>query len=400
MKKYWKSVLIVLVILLSISTFYISSALSAGQHPEFTIHKQSGEEQEIDSLVLEGAYQPSPSSSSLLKITADEAAYRSQSGAASLIASPPAMIQELQEEHRAFMRGKSPSINSYFENNVFLAYAETEFESDAAGIHDFTFAVSLLEKNDGSITSAHIEVPDSAKYDWISVEDVQMIDHKLVLITQNMFFHHGKHMDEKHKYTIDLASQKITSSEPIISVSEGQQDNSSVSVRLVPTNPMQANDYLILLKSEAKASGPEEVTEEIQEIISYNLLTKEKEAINLPEGLQLEEHDISFFDGSTIYFAKQDNQQVTITPYSIIENQTQKEIKLNFSPAKKEAQLPMITVKDGKLYAVSSFVNTENNGKIAVVDLQTSETVYTGELAANNPLEKEQELYIYSMYVE
>src|SRR5699024_10783695 len=55
MQKYWKLITVTIVIVLGIGTFYILKAVTAAQYPDFIIEKVSGDEAEIDDIVLQGS---------------------------------------------------------------------------------------------------------------------------------------------------------------------------------------------------------------------------------------------------------------------------------------------------------------------------------------------------------
>ena len=61
MKKYWQFIATITIIVLSIGTFYVTSTMSAESHPEFVIKTISGNAEEINALVFEGAYTSSMS---------------------------------------------------------------------------------------------------------------------------------------------------------------------------------------------------------------------------------------------------------------------------------------------------------------------------------------------------
>src|SRR5690625_7285073 len=56
MKKYWILIVISIVMVASIGTFYIQSALAMSNMPEVTIEKKQGDAKEIDSLLMNGYY--------------------------------------------------------------------------------------------------------------------------------------------------------------------------------------------------------------------------------------------------------------------------------------------------------------------------------------------------------
>lgn len=404
MKKYWKSTAIIAVIVLSIGTFYVNSALSATQHPEFVINNQSGNAEEIKSLVLQGSYHEERNMNyANLKITADGSDNRSDGSIIDQIfGSPAPMIMKLQEEHRHFMRGKGYAIESFFENNQLLAFAEVEYKMGSLSSRDFKFAISILDKGDGSTTSFTINVPDSTGVDYIIVEDVQMVDNKLKLITQNMIRANDKFSTEKRIYTIDVSAKQVSSQETIISIPD-QSDDTHVDARLIKTNPTREYEKLLFLKTESKITQQREsdhVEQSNRELISYNLRTKEKETIDLPENLI--ENQMSFFDGSIIYLTEFSEQQLIVTPFSVETNQVVDEFTVELTGATNSMESPIMTVKDGKLFATTMITDVKAKARVIVVDLSTGETLFTGEVEMKDaPKDMEEfELYIHNMSVK
>jgi hypothetical protein len=407
MKKYWKFAAILMVIVLSIGTFYVNSATSAEQYPEFVIQKQSGDADEIKPLVLDGSYTDTSAMnyvSTNLKITADGSTYNSRTFLNQVIGQPSPMIKELQEEYRTFMRGKTSQVSSFFEDNQLLAYADVDFNMGSLRLHDFKFDISVLSKDDGKIESFTVEVPDGGDLEDVYVEDVQMVKDELNLITQNMKKNNIDFFYEKHIYTIDMANQKIINHEAIIQVPEGQ-DDTRIDVQLIRTSPKKANDHLIMVKTEKKViEDSESKREEVinQELISYNLATKEKEKINVPN-LRLDENQLSFFNGSTIYFMTLDGQELVVTPYSLADNQVGQAYRIQLSGEKGIVHGQMTTVKDGKLYVASSQMspNLNINADVIVADVKTGEILFKGQLALKDSSKEKGhfELYIHEIFV-
>ena len=404
MKKYWKFTSIIAVIVLSIGTFYVNSAMSAIQYPEFVINKKSGNAEEIKSLVLEGAYHEGGSMnyvSTNLQITPDGSEYRNGSSLLDLVIGRPApMIQELQEEYRNFMRGKGQNLDSFFENNKLLAYAEVK-QVDPLTSNDFKFVISILDKDDGNTTSYNIKVPDSSVVEYILVEDVQVVDNELKMITQNMTNENEKHYNEKHIYTLDISTGTISNNETIFSIPN--QYDTHIDAHLIKTNPKQANENLIFLITQSKMIQHEESDmngETSRELISYNIKTTEQKTIELPKSLK--EHQISFFDGSTIYFSKLSEQNLVVTPFRIKNDQAGNEFTLKLSNETSNTEPPNIIVKDSKLYLSTQLTNLTTKASVAVFDVKTGQTLYEGEVERKDPPKnmEEFELYIYEVSVK
>lgn len=77
MKRYWKLIAIVTVIVLTIGTFYVNSALSAGSYPEIVFKKESGNEELVEPLILGGNYFADNIGHGL-ELTAEEATFEGE----------------------------------------------------------------------------------------------------------------------------------------------------------------------------------------------------------------------------------------------------------------------------------------------------------------------------------
>lgn len=406
MKKYWKFTSIIAVIVLSIGTFYVSSANSATQFPEFVINKKSGDAEEIKSLELEGFYHKGGSMSyvnNYLKITSDGSEYRKGSSIIdSVIGHPAPMIQELQENYRKFMRGKGQSVDSFFVNKKRIAYAEVKYKTGSITNRDFKFDLSIVDKETGHTSSFTIEVPDSSAIKHMFVEDVQVVDNELHVITHNNTRKNKKYFNEKHIYSFDTSTGDINSNETVLSIPE-QQDNDYTFANLIQTNPNQANEKLVFIKTQDKMIQEEEsdrVEKTIQQLIYYNLKTKEKEILEFPGSL--EEYQNSFFDGSTIYLSKVSEGNLVVTPYNIENDLVGNEWTIQLSNEISNEEPPIIFTKDGKLYVTTHITNFETKASITIIDLKTSDTIYQGEVIRKDlPKSDEQfEFYIYNMIVK
>jgi len=408
MKKYWKFTATIAVIVFSIGAFYVNSALSAPQYPEFAIQTQSGDVEEIESLVLEGGYHEGyvmSYTNTHFKITSEGSEYRDGGSLIDQVRGQPSpIIKDLQKKHRDFMRGKGQNIDLFFENDMLLAYADVKYNMSASPSRDFKFDISILNKDDGKATSFNMNVPDTSVADYIYIEDVQLIGNELKLITHNTIRKNESYFNEQHIYTLDISAGTITSNEKIFSIPQ-EQGNSYVDARLINTNPLQANENIVFLTTqnnfiqEEGSDGFKESSSSI-ELLSYNLKTQEKETIELPESLK--DSQVSFLDDSTIYFSEFSEQSLVVTPYSIEDNQAGSEFTIQLSDAiSNEGPPPIIIVKENKLYAVSSISDFKTNASVAVINAKTGESLYEGEVVSKNIPKSTQEfeLYIYELSV-
>ncbi|WP_407268467.1 hypothetical protein [Radiobacillus sp. PE A8.2] len=388
MKKYWKSISISVIIVLSIGAFYVNTALSAEQYPAFVIETQSGDSTEIKPLVLEGFYIDNYSRTNV-KITSEGSTFNSNTFLNLIIGQPDERIKKLQEEYRGFMRGKIGSINRYFEDKQQLVYAEVDYKRDSGRMSDFTYDISLLNKEGGDSNDFTVKVPNNGELDYVNVDDVRLIENELYLLTRNSIRKNDNYYYENHMYTIDIANQTITNHELLIEYSDGQgnQGDTYNNVEVVGTSRTTANEHVILLKTGAEIK---------QEITVYNLATKEKEKIDVAE-LNLENNQLSYTNDSMLYFTKLDGQEVVITSYNLVDDQIGNELTLQLSDENGNVPTPMITVHNGKLYAATPHINGNLDGSVVVADVNSGETLFHGQLALEN---SSQEMRSYDLFID
>ncbi|RLQ92742.1 hypothetical protein [Planomicrobium sp. Y74] len=408
MKKYWKSIAVVTGIILSIGTFYVNSAISAENYPELTVQTVNGNAQEMESLIIEGAYRTLSSMNYLgtdLKITAQGSSYNSPSLLDRVTGYYPTVIKELKEANRSFMRGKNLAANQYFEDNQFLAYANIDQKISSFGSNKFNFEIAVLNKADDEVNSFTLKVPAEEGLDHVFLEDVQMLEDKIYLITRNMLIKNDDYNDEKHVYEIDRVSKKLTNHEALVEITPFKA-NLHTHIQLVEGSPTAATEQIIMVKTEDTVMEDTEstrVTDSKKEIVAYNLATKEIETINVPN-LNFEENQLSFVKDSTIYFTRVEGQELVITPYRLGASQVEKDFKiqLHSTTENDHPESLMISVKEDRLYAVSRQIDSNSNGEVAVVDIQTGKLLFQGQITLGNSSEKHEdfEIYMHEIYVK
>lgn len=386
MKRYWKLVVIVAAAVFSVGTFYINSAMSASSsYPEFVIEKQSGDEQVVKPISINGFWAGNGGS---LKITSNGSLYSSELSFYDRISGThqPIEMKQLQRDYRNFMRGKS-GLSSFYDGEDFLAYANV-LNSSGIVSGDSKLEVAVLDKKENSQSSFKLPLPDEGKYKETYVEDVQMVDGQLKVITRN--FSSGQDFlndTEIHVYSLDISAKKISSDETILTTSNGS-DNGDTYVDLIRGKDVtKASNYVYFNRTETKETkqdnGISSEQEVSKELIAYNLKTEKQEKITLPEKIS-ESASINGFDDSIIYFTEISKSGVKVMAY----DKSGKAIEGNFTiqlPETKNENQPITEIKDGKLYVFASTnENSEIEGNVIVGDLKSGKILYRGEVTKKN----------------
>ncbi|WP_106495115.1 hypothetical protein [Lentibacillus sp. Marseille-P4043] len=401
MKKYWKAIAILIVIVLSIGTYYIHSIVSASQYPEFVIKKQSGDEKEIEGLNVSGSYQVG-STYENLEITADGSLYDGERSFFDRIQGTQLFIGQLRKEYRSFMRGKGFNPAAYFENEDFLAYGDVSYQISSLRPRDYDFEISILDKKSDKTTTFTLGVPNSGDINYIQVLDVQMVNDKLKVLTHNTLQDYNN--SEFHVYEFNVDTNGLTDDDTIISAagqSGTRKTYTDVSL-LNETNVMNAHEYAILSKIEGEQVQLEDGTytskEKSNGLIAYNYKTGKKETIKLPEKIQGQE--FHSFDGTSVYGVEMNQDGIVITPYNIKKQIIDEEISMQLSVSNDVK--PSFEIRDGKLYALQHLTNLKTTANLVVADLKSGETLYKGEIIKKDPAagNDEYELFLSNVVIQ
>ncbi|MDC3418255.1 hypothetical protein [Aquibacillus salsiterrae] len=405
MKKYWKMTVTIIVIIVSIGSFYLTNKVAADQNPDVTIETTSGDMAEIKSLVLDGSFFDSSSKSSTqVKITAEGTNRNNNSFLNRLIGNPPTVIKDLRQKNRNFMRGKDPIENLFFENDQFLAYANVSYQtSGSLQSYNYQFDISILNKEESKTDSFKLQVPNQTMVEHVLMEDVQIIGGELKLITQNMTRDNGVNNTEQHVYTVDIASQQISGDEAVLKLPEDQGDT-QMNAQLIQTSPLQDDENLIFMVTESSIKKDLESTrfESVQkEMVTYNLLTKETTSIELPEDIQTTDNQASFYDGEMIYFVKTEGGKLIVTSLNQESGKEDTSFEIELPYKLKDQNPPLMTIDNGKVYVATRSMNQNQKAFVVAVDTQTGKLLYSGELAVTSAEEMEEYvLYLYELSVK
>ncbi|GAB4075125.1 hypothetical protein GCM10028778_26280 [Barrientosiimonas marina] len=382
MKRYWRLITIVTVVVLTIGTFYIQSSLAASDLPGVTIETVSGDADEMDPVTIGGNYN---ADGQLVNVHVDKtgATYSNeQSLFQRLRGSVQERVQELREEHRGFMRGKQGNAVSYLEADNKLAYASVTNQIVSQG-DKAAFDIAVLDKESGETTSFTVPVPDRATYNYLYIDDVQMSDDELVLITRNITKDGKK---EERLYHADMGEQTISDGETILSQDHTNTNKRDVNFNILTSGDGTAprKDILFRKRKQITVSEGDQDKQQAQEFetktagyVAYNLKTGETQELDTPEALA-DQAAISR-DDTTLYF--KNGEKVTV--YNFEKGEITQKIALpessSSSSAKDRRSGSVMRIKDNKGYILTR--NEDMPQRLLVLDLASGDTLYEGRIS-------------------
>ncbi|MGG0409221.1 hypothetical protein [Peribacillus simplex] len=401
MKRYLCSIIIGMVVILSIGTYYVKFS-SASSLPKYTFKTLEGSDKELDPVIINASlengsfYEP-------LTFESNTTTYASErSYLENLYGRQDHKIKRLIKEHRSFMRGKD-SISSLYEDDDFLAYAWVNSEITNNGKMEAEFDIGLLEKKDEEETSFQIELPNQERIMNTDVRDVQLVHSKLQVLTMNdVNVNNEKQTKEVHLYTIDIANKKVLSDKTL--VSETFTYPNQVDIEM-PTDvaPSQPNNMVLisLIKGVNHEDGFEEKLKE-SKLLSYNYETEKLETVK-KGSLSLDRERSGYADGKNLYVVEMKSGKYRIKTFDLSSQTLTNDTELDFAVNKEEHYFAAF--KNGRVYFLLG--NEVDQGSLTykpiqllIADLKTGKTLYKGETVINKKNSKNFGLFINDLEVK
>ncbi|AXN38397.1 hypothetical protein [Peribacillus butanolivorans] len=411
MKRYFGSIIMVMVILLSIGTYYVKIASSASNLPKYTFKTLEGNDKELETVIIHGSYEENPTMHEELTIESNQTIYTSEkSYLENLIGPQDKRIEKLVKEHRSFMRGKE-NIDSFYEDNDFLAYVPvTNNREVRIKPIPMKFDVALLEKKSKDETSFEIEVPEQERFWSIDVRDVQLIQSKLQVVTRNDVKTNGENQStEIHLYTIDLANKKIVKDETLIAETFNNTTQGYVEM---PTSvsSMQPNNLILftLVKGLYNEDGNFKEKPSESSLLIYNYETRKLEKVTLPKKLSGSYESIrdGYFDEENLYIIKRGSKNNHVVTFNISSQSVTSDYKFDDQSLHNDEDGFSTTVKNGRVYILGTNGMYEEKGEykpaqLLIADLQTGKTLYKGETVIQSADQKKNHgLYVNYLEVQ
>ncbi|MDP9738868.1 UNVERIFIED_ORG: hypothetical protein QFZ59_000698 [Bacillus sp. B2I3] len=403
MKRYLCSIIIGMVVILSIGTYYVKVASSASSLSKYTFKTLEGSDKELDPVIINGTIQNGSTFYEPLTIESNTTTYESEkSYLENLTGRQDHLIERLVKEHRSFMRGKD-SISSLYEDDDFLAYASVNSEITNNGKMEAKFDIGLLEKKDEEETSFQIELPNQERIMNADVRDVQLVHSKLQILTMNdVNSNNEKQTKEVHLYTIDVANKKVLSDKTL--VSETFTYPNQVDFQM-PTDvaPSQPNDMVLisLIKGVNHEDGPFEEKLKESKLLSYNYETEKLETVKIgPLSLDMERS--GYADGKNLYAVEMKSGKYRIKTFDLSSQTLTNDTELDLAVNKKEH---FAAIKNGRVYfllgnEVDQDSLTYKPVQLLIADLKTGKTLYKGETVINKKNSKSFGLFINDLEVK
>lgn len=414
MKRFWMPVTILLLIISSVGTYYITSAADA--MPEFVITSEHGDEEIAKDVTVRGMYRQERYSPSVM-IDTEGSDYASDRNLLEMLhpyyyASEE--MKQLYKQHRQFMRGKSYE-PSFYEDEKVLVYANIELIGNRAwGADAFEFDVAILDKKKDTTIDFTVPFPGSSKYRYPSIWDVQVFGDELVVLMKG--FDEKSEISRYSRYVFSIANRELLSEQKIdFPLPETMAANEQVHIqRTATTSVMQPAKFQVFYlenvqvqltetanSDEISAQNGEPTNEADTEqltlnkspvhLMIYNMQSGQFETIDplvtgaLLKGWQEADFTKMILDGETLYSIKQDQQGALVSAYGLTEH----------SNAEYEVQAEDVIfaeIKGERMYTLSQSERI-STATVSVFNFKQEELLYEGKVDVYGTEAYKQEAY-------
>ncbi|KPN89710.1 hypothetical protein [Lysinibacillus sp. ZYM-1] len=392
MKKYWQTILITVIVVGTIGSYYfLQVAMASKNDISFKIETISGNKDEIKNLTLQTSYQSGVNHLWLYISKDGSAILNNRSLIGSLKNSNRYIIlQKFIDQHRHFMRGKESNLSKYFEDKERLIY--TNFQNSGQkeiGDNFLPLQIDILDKKTNDNSFFEIDTPVQASYDWININDVYVAHGKIKILATNYLYNGG---EELHIYTVD-ENKKELENDAIIAKLASEERVNAIRVFNANDNIQNQDFYLYMVEKfgKHKEDGEREITS--SQIYLYNNVANEQEEWIIPDELKPYRKSI-VMHGANIFIPVYSANGLKLHRYTIEKKQWEEPFIINYESTANDNEIPFLQITDSKLYLVNHMTD---GYALFINDLRTGESLYEGKIVNDK---KENQDPDYSLYIE
>ncbi|TFB25101.1 hypothetical protein E3U55_01530 [Filobacillus milosensis] len=381
MKKFIKSTIVMILILGSLGTYYVQSAMVTNDLPRYHIEKVKGEEELIDNLIIRGTYSHEEVNDRFV-LTNQGIEYSSELNIVERFEGQYNFTrQRLREKYPDFMRGTQYVHNNLYEDDQYLILVKEDYEYEQSEAQH-ELEISMLNKESKEEKEFEVTVKEMSH-----IVDIQYVDSNVHIYIKKR--NHQSQNISIVDLTINPNSGSIENETVLIESKQSNKKNQYVNISQLGESvnyaPMQYLLFRDQLETVEEGTDGMRVTDRESELLAYNTETGEDKKLDLS---QKEYGLAAMFDGKYLYFEVYTEQgDLVMKPYNVESESFEDSITIEVG---KQRTNILKTVKDGQLYIV-------HNSKVKVFDVQSGDVVYEGKIVSGDNPDLE---FVYFDFVE
>lgn len=398
MKRYWKSISLVLFTTVVWAGFFIQSSVAVSQYPDFVLKSEKDQEELGSRLAISGNYYDGMRLSDYLTITEKGSDYLGDKFYLSQIDDPFTSldVKQLKKDHRNFMRGKMSEPELFYNDKHSLAYVNISSDTRFRGYEALnqSLEIDILTKGTGDRTSFNVKLPainDLTAHG--NILSVHCHENKLKVAASISFFDTDTEVDkeEMHLFTIDIETQELIDDELIVSKEEHiseQHDEWPVLEVISGGIGGEKQTYNIFMKAIQEVipvpNGEERGNFKDSEFIAYNLESGEQTKLDLPDDIQPSDFSDTFYlEGTFLYFSKVEDKELKVVRYDISKQAIVSE-QTYAMPGDETEEGLFVSIENDKMVLANRYKTSQSETSVFIYDLNSAEKIYEGMIDVND----------------
>lgn len=393
MKKYSKLTILVLVIIITLSTFYLQMGNVTSSFAQYEIKTVEGDESMIENVVVKGDYYASYVNYEQFKLTKDGTHYLRDEPFLKRLDGyyVSDQVAQLQNGNRKFMRMKNSEVNTYFETDDLIISAEIPYTR--WGTFKGHLELETYNRQTNEQNTYEIEAPDLL--DYAMVEKMYMNEDKLYIPVINMEYDidTDEEVTRLSVFVFDFTEKTLVDSFDVtLSDANYYSDFTEIFVN-DENNPTEMVitgvfiDYEELEETTEDEGTPDENEEfreyvELTVIKKIDLQTNEVSDIEITDGIK---NGVPIaFNGTEIIFANAEGNNLVYSTFNIETGEMAEKLKV-------ETNVEFVSmwdfegniIDDRKVYTL---INNEyeSSATLVVIDIDTNELLYQGTIEGDS----------------
>ena len=375
MKKYWKFIVMSVVIVLTISTYYIQSAI-ANKNVDYKIEKVSGNEAEIENLVIEASISKNNYTWKNYALTKDGISEYGDSMVINAFPSISLSLKNQLAEYRSFARGKNPYSHFIIDDHRIIYINAENYTTKEWKNRPVSIEVELFDKRAEKTQKFELTSQLTTIYQWSNIHSIYYAAGEIKLIMDLYTQNAGSSL---YAFTIDEEQQVITN-EKLLAINDNDSYFRSY-------NDVTGNDRYYLYNVQKYETNDSSVT---TDIFVYDFQSEKTEKIVLPNEVSSNMY-YTFINNEKLYIFNVLETGIKGYQYDI---ESKKWLETVSLPLPSSTEIQTIRVIENKLYSI----HDDNNQYVLLIhDLETTDVLFEGKITRNGSQQNLQ-AHFYDIY--
>ena len=244
---------------------------------------------------------------------------------------------------------------TYYEDENVLVYASFKGDFEPSPNRDVDFDIEVLDKKTEETISFKSDVPFLEKYEWLNIEDVQVVHDELKLVVQGHGMKDGT--DDLRVYTFDMKEQLLVGNEQI--ATSDSKENARIDIRMLNDlyTTIQPQKFYVIHKETYEAQNARNEGDAVtydgepkvvgNEVFVYNIENSESKQLEIPNEMTESIYRASILQSSMYTFTQSDNT-IEVSHYDFEKEEWAEKQTFHSEQAKTSDNEPFVTINEWK----------------------------------------------------